>query len=78
MAPEMVVMRVKKKIQDKRMRGDEYSSEISSLIEDFKPEIKAYKTYYYGDKVDIWATGVVIFKVLTGMYAFGRKFLFLN
>ena len=73
MAPEMVVMRVKRKMEDKRLRGEEYSSEISSLIENYKEEMKGYKTYYYGDRVDIWAVGVVIFKILTGMYAFGRK-----
>ena len=77
MAPEMIVMRVKRKMEDKLLRGDDYSSEISSLIENYKQEIKSYKTYYYGDKVDIWATGVVIFKILTGMYAFGRKFCLL-
>lgn len=73
MAPEMVVMRVKRKMQDKKLRGDEYSSEISSLIQHYSVEMKPYKSYYYGDKVDIWAVGVVIFKILTGIYAFGRK-----
>jgi len=35
MAPEMVVMRIKRKMEDKKLRGDEYSSEISSLIDTF-------------------------------------------
>jgi serine/threonine protein kinase len=52
------------------------SSEVSSLIQNFEQEFKKYKSYYYGDKLDIWAIGVVIYKILTGAYAFGCKYIF--
>jgi serine/threonine protein kinase len=38
MAPEMIVMRVKRKMEDKKAKGEEYSSELSSLIETYKHE----------------------------------------
>ena len=36
------------------------------------PEIVKRKGYY-GDKVDVWALGVVYYKMLTGNYPFGSK-----
>ena len=74
MAPEMIVIRINKKMESNARKGKELSSEVSSLIENFQQEFKRYKTFYHGDKVDIWAVGVVIFKILTGAYAFGGKF----
>ena len=38
------------------------------------PEI-VQKFKYLGKPVDIWALGVVLFKLLTGLYAFGCKFV---
>lgn len=39
------------------------------------PEIVERKTYE-GKPVDIWSIGVVLYKLLTGIYAFGGKILF--
>jgi len=36
------------------------------------PEIVKRKGYY-GDKVDVWALGVLYYKMLTGNYPFGSK-----
>ncbi len=38
------------------------------------PEI-IHKREYRGKEVDIWALGVILFKLLTGEYAFGSIFL---
>lgn len=39
------------------------------------PEMVMKKSYY-GQAMDIWALGVVLFKMLTGEYTFGSKRLF--
>lgn len=36
------------------------------------PEI-VKKDYYQGEEVDIWALGVVLYKMLTGAYPFGSE-----
>lgn len=76
MAPEMVILRLRKKMDSRAPQDEEYSQELSHIYEAHKKSIESCPNFYYGDKVDIWATGVVIYKMLTGDYAFGGRWVF--
>lgn len=73
MAPEMVILRLRKKMNTRNNPDEEFSQETSHIFDIHKERIESCPHYYYGDKVDIWAVGVVIYKILTGNYAFGGK-----
>lgn len=73
MAPEMVILRLRKKMDARNHQDEEFSQELSQIYENYKEQIEGFPSYYYGDKVDIWATGVVIYKILTGNYAYGGE-----